>query len=171
MSKIGIFFASAMGNTEAAALDIQNEIGSEDVDVVHVTDADKKTVEKYDHLIIGGSTWGAGEVQDDMEDFFGVLDKAKLKGKKVALFGLGDQEAYPFAFADSLGELYDHMKELDVEIIGTGWSTKGYKYDKSKAERDGKFVGLVLDVDIQPDKTQERIKKWVGQLKKELKQK
>ncbi len=169
MSRIGIFFASAMGNTETAAMDIMNEFGDDKADVIHVTDADKSTVEKYDFLVIGGSTWGAGEVQDDMDDFFEELDKANLKGKKVALFGLGDQEAYPFAFADSLGKLYDHMKELDAEIVGTGWPTKDYHYDSSKAERDGKFVGLVLDVDVQPDKSAERIKKWVTQLKKEFK--
>ncbi|HKK10540.1 MAG TPA: flavodoxin [Bacteroidales bacterium] len=169
MSKIGIFFASAMGNTETAAMDIKNEFGDDKADVVHVTDADTSVVEKYDYLVIGGSTWGAGEVQDDMDDFFDEIDKAKLKGKKVALFGLGDQEAYPFAFADSLGKLYDHMNELDVEIVGAGWPTDGYQFDSSKAERDGKFVGLVLDVDVQPDKTAGRIKKWVTQLKKEFK--
>lgn len=169
MSKIGIFFASAMGNTETAAMDIMNEFGEDKADVIHVTDADKSTVEKYDYLVIGGSTWGAGEVQDDMDDFFEELDKANLKGKKVALFGLGDQEAYPFAFADSLGKLYDHMNELDAEIVGTGWPTKDYHYDSSKAERDGKFVGLVLDVDVQPEKSAERIKKWVTQLKKAFK--
>lgn len=169
MSKTGIFFASAMGNTETAAMDIMNEFGEDKADVIHVTDADKSTVEKYDYLIIGGSTWGAGEVQDDMDDFFEELDKTKLKDKKVALFGLGDQEAYPFAFADSLGKLYDHMKELDVEIVGTKWPAKDYHFENSKAERDGKFVGLVLDVDVQPEKSAERIKKWVTQLKKEFK--
>lgn len=169
MSKIGIFFASAMGNTETAAMDIKNEFNSDDVDIIHVTDADKSTVEKYDYLIIGGSTWGAGEVQDDMDDFFDVLEKVDMKGKKVALFGLGDQEAYPYAFANSLGELYDKMKELGADIKGGGWATTGYKFNSSKAERDGKFVGLVLDVDVQPDKTAGRIKKWVQQLKKVFK--
>ena len=169
MSKTGIFFASAMGNTETAAMDIKNEFGSDDVDIIHVTDAEKSTVERYDYLIIGGSTWGAGEVQDDMDDFFDVLDEVDLKGKKVALFGLGDQEAYPFAFANSLGELYDKMVEKGAKIVGGGWPTEGYKFDSSKAVRDGKFVGLVLDVDVQPEKTGERIKKWVKTLKKEFK--
>jgi len=169
MSKIGIFYASAMGNTEAAAMDIQEEIGKDNADVIHVTDAEKSTVEKYDYLIIGGSTWGTGEIQDDMDDFFDVLDEVNLKGKKVAIFGLGDQEAYPFAFVNSLGDLYDKIKEKGAKIVGGNWSTDGYNYESSKAERDGKFVGLVLDVDVQPDKSAERIKKWVQQLKKEFK--
>lgn len=168
MSKIGIFYASAMGNTEAVALDLQSEFGEDQADVIHVADADKKTISAYDYLIIGGSTWGAGEIQDDMEDFFQLLDEVDLQNKKVALFGLGDQVAYPYAFADSLGDLYDKMVGKKANIVGS-WPTKGYEYKSSKAERDGKFVGLVMDVDNQPEKTDERVKKWVEQLKKEFK--
>jgi len=168
MSKIGVFYASAMGNTEAVAMDVQTEFGEDQADVIHVADADKKTISAYDYLIIGGSTWGAGEIQDDMEDFFKLLDEVDLQDKKVALFGLGDQVAYPYAFADSLGDLYDKMVGKKATIVGS-WPTKGYEYKSSKAERDGKFVGLVMDVDNQPEKTEERVKKWVQQLKKEFK--
>jgi len=168
MSKIGIFYASAMGNTEAVALDIQSAFGEDQADVIHVADADKDIVGSYDYLVIGGSTWGAGEIQDDMDDFFQILDDVNLESKKVALFGLGDQVAYPHAFADSLGDLYDKMVGKKAKIVGQ-WPTKGYEYKSSKAERDGKFVGLVMDVDNQPDKTEERVKKWADQLKKEFK--
>jgi flavodoxin len=33
---------------------------------------------------------------------------------------------------------------------------------------DGMFYGLALDGDNEPEKTEERAKKWVGQLKKEM---
>jgi flavodoxin I len=37
------------------------------------------------------------------------------------------------------------------------------------AEKDDKFVGLVIDEHQQADKTDERIAKWVEMLKKEMK--
>ncbi|MCF8232587.1 MAG: flavodoxin [Bacteroidales bacterium] len=168
MSKIGIFYASAMGNTEAVALDLQQQFGQEQADVIHVADADKDMISAYDYLIIGGSTWGAGEIQDDMADFFKELDEVNLTNKKVALFGLGDQVAYPFAFADSLGDLYDKMVSKKATVVG-GWPIEGYEFKSSKAERNGQFVGLVMDIDNQPEKNNERIKAWVKQLKKEFK--
>lgn len=169
MKKVGIFFASAMGNTETAAIDIQNTFGHEQADVIPVTDADVSTINQYENLIIGGSTWGAGEVQDDMEDFFEILAQADLKEKKIALFGLGDQEAYPFAFADSLGKLYDKIASFSQNIVGGKQSPEGYKFDSSKALQENGFVGLVLDVDTQPELTEERINKWVEELKETFK--
>lgn len=164
MSKIGIFYASAMGNTEAVALDMQQEFGMDTADVIHVADADKDMVSAYTYLVIGGSTWGTGEIQDDMADFMDMLDEVKLENKKVALYGLGDQVAYPAAFADSLGDLYDKMVGKKARIVGE-WPLEGYEFKASRAERNGKFVGLVLDVDNQPDKTHDRISQWVGQLR------
>jgi flavodoxin I len=44
----------------------------------------------------------------------------------------------------------------------------GYDFNKSKALRDDKFIGLALDEDNQSDLTDSRIKQWVTQLKKEF---
>lgn len=46
-------------------------------------------------------------------------------------------------------------------------STDGYEHDESKAEHDGKFVGLMCDKDNQYDESEDRAKKWVEQLKTE----
>jgi flavodoxin I len=48
------------------------------------------------------------------------------------------------------------------------WSTDGYDFSDSKALRNGKFCGLALDDDNQPDLTDKRIQQWVGQLKTEF---
>lgn len=49
------------------------------------------------------------------------------------------------------------------------WPIKGYSFYYSTAEMDGKFVGLAIDEDSQPELTEERINKWVEQLKGEFK--
>ena len=46
-------------------------------------------------------------------------------------------------------------------------STDGYDHTESKAEVDGKFVGLMCDEDNQYDESEPRAQAWVAQLKEE----
>ena len=117
-------------------------------------------VETIDLLILGIPTWGIGEIQDDWAVFLPGLKDLDLTGKKVAIFGLGDQESYPDTFSDALGTLYDSLSETGCEIIGS-WSTLGYEFMDSSALRDGMFAGLVLDEENQPQLTDLRIKDWL----------
>jgi flavodoxin I len=48
------------------------------------------------------------------------------------------------------------------------WPTDGYDFKKSKAVRDGKFLGLVIDVENQDHLSDKRVKAWVAQLQKEF---
>jgi flavodoxin I len=105
-------------------------------------------------------------MQDDWEDFSGILSKVNLKGKKVALFGLGDQDTYPDSFADGVGVLYDKIKDKTT-VVGK-WPKAGYLFHESEAFRSNTFVGLILDQENQADKTVERLQKWVEILKKEF---
>lgn len=84
-------------------------------------------------------------------------------GKKVALFGLGDQASYSESFVDGLGILYDAVAEEGAVIVGAT-STNGYEFSESRAVRDGQFVGLVLDEDNQPSESEQRIASWIAQL-------
>lgn len=68
---------------------------------------------------------------------------------------------------DALGILEEKISEQGGTTVGY-WSKDGYDFNESKALRDGKFVGLALDEDNQSDLTEERIKAWVTQLKKEF---
>jgi flavodoxin I len=122
---------------------------------------------EYDVLILGSSTWGEGELQDDWYDVIDRLSGLDLKGKKVALFGTGDQKSYPDTFVDALAELKEKLAGTGAAFIGA-WPVEGYDYDSSRSEEDGMFVGLALDDDNQPDKTEERIAEWVGRLKEEI---
>ena len=98
-----------------------------------------------------------------MTEFLGQLEARHLEGKPVALFGLGDQVGYPTEFVDAMGILYKKLKKLGARFIG-GWPVEGYEFEKSKALRDGEFVGLVLDQDNHSDLTNERIEEWLEQV-------
>ncbi len=166
MKKIGLFYGTTSGKTKKVAELIKKEFGEKSIDLYDIKNIQPEDILKYDNLIFGTSAWGIGDMQDDWEMFIDDIAELDLKGKTIALFGLGDQKEYPGSFADALGTLYCRMPFKD-QIVGF-IPTTGYKYYFSSAELDGKFVGLVIDEDYQPDKTAERVKKWVTQLKKDL---
>ena len=47
------------------------------------------------------------------------------------------------------------------------WSMEGYEHEDSKSIRGDKFCGLLLDMVNQEDLTEERVQRWVAQLKEE----
>jgi len=165
MAKIGIFYGSSTGNTEKIADLIAHYFG-EDAATVNVEDAHAEDLEKYDFLILGTSTWEIGEMQEDWEVFISELEKADLKNKKVAIFGLGDQEAYSESFADGARIIYNAL-EGKTTIVGQ-WPLEGYGFDESMAVKDGKFVGLIIDEDNQKSLTAKRVQDWVEMLKREF---
>lgn len=66
-----------------------------------------------------------------------------------------------------MGILEEKIASLGGKTVGY-WSTDGYEHEASQAEKNGKFVGLALDEDNQSELTDERINKWVAQLKSEF---
>lgn len=167
MGKIGIFYGSTEGNTEEAAFKIQKALGKDNADVHNVDSATAEDVQGYAIVIFGASTWEIGELQEDWDSFIDVLDDIDFGGKKVAYFGLGDADGYPDTFIDALGIIHDRIKDSGATFFGA-WPTDEYSYDDSKALVNGKFLGLALDNDNEPDKTDERIAAWVAQIKGEL---
>ncbi|MCL2924221.1 MAG: flavodoxin FldA [Trichodesmium sp. MAG_R04] len=169
MSKIGLFLGSTTGKTEEAADMIQKEFGGDEVVTIHnISDASPEDFEGYNNIIIGCPTWDVGELQSDWGGFYEEeLDNVDFKGKKVAYFGTGDQIGYADNFQDAMGILEEKITDLKGTTIGN-WPTDGYEHEDSKAVKNGKFVGLALDDDNQPELTEKRIKEWVAQLKTEF---
>jgi flavodoxin I len=168
MTKIGLFFGTQTGNTEMIAEQIQKELGGSDVVSLHdVYSAEVSDFEDYDALIIGCPTWNIGEMQSDWEGLYDELDKVDFSGKMVAYFGPGDQIGYADNFQDAMGLLEAKIASLGGKTVGH-WPTDGYDFTASKAVKNGKFVGLALDEDNQPELTDARIRVWTAQLKQEL---
>ncbi len=167
MSKVGIFFGTSTGNTEEVANQIGEAIGDADIKNVGegVSAAD---FEQYDNLVLGTSTWGVGDLQDDWETAIAELSKANLSGKVVALFGLGDSSSYSDTFVNGMKRLYDAAKEAGATLVGEV-DASDYTYDDSESIVDGKFVGLAIDQDNESHKTDERVAAWANALKSALK--
>ncbi len=158
MKKIGIFYGSTTGNTEAIAEKIAKALGVDKSDVHNVATTPPSEVAAYDVILMGTSTWGAGDMQDSWYDFTDGLQALDLSGKEFAVFGCGD-ESMSDTFCSGMGELYDRVIKTGAKPIGE-FNADGYTYDESSAERNGTMVGLVLDEVNHPDLTDKRISEW-----------
>ena len=162
MAEIKIIYGSTTGSTEQAAEKIAAAIGGT---AINVAGADASSFEA-DLLILGTSTWGAGDLQDDWMAAESLLENADLENRKVALFGLGDQVGFGDTFVDGVGILLQKVLDKGAQVIGyTG--TDGYDFSSSAAVVDGHFAGLVLDDNNQSELTDSRIADWCEQLKQE----
>lgn len=168
MKKVGIFYGSSSGDTEYVANQIKNELGDDKADVKNIVMIGENDLSQYENMIFGTSTWRDAGLQYDWEFYQNMLDNTDFSGKKVALFGTGDQVNYPDNFVDAMKILYDKVIENNGEIIGFV-DTKDYRFNKSTAVVDDKFVGLPIDESNEFDKTVPRIQKWCDQLKKDFK--
>lgn len=156
-----VIYGSSTGTCESIAEKIAAALGVNAIDVAKMT---TETVAEHDNLILGTSTWGAGELQDDWYDGLNVLRDADLSGKTVALFGCGDAASYSDTFVGGIGELYNAIKNSGASFIGKV-ATDGYEFDDSEAVVDGMFIGLPLDDINEEHKTDERINAWVADIK------
>lgn len=160
MAKTIVVYGSSTGTCETIAQTIGEKLGAE---VINVSDLTEDQIAGADNLVLGTSTWGAGEMQDDWYDGVKVLKAAGLTGKKVAVFGCGDSESYSDTFCGGMKELYDAAEAAGATMVGHV-SADGYNYDDSDAVVDGQFVGLALDEVNEDDKTESRIDAWLPTL-------
>ena len=167
MNKTCIIYGSSTGTCQDLASRIAAKLGVDNADVFDAGSISAEQLEGYQNLVLGTSTWGAGEMQDDWYDGVKAVKAANLNGKTVAIFGCGDSEGYSDTFCGGMGELYNAANEAGAKVIGQV-STDGYTYDDSEAVVDGQFVGLALDEVNEDDKTDERIDAWVAAIKPEL---
>lgn len=167
MKKIGIFFGSTTGTTESVANMIAEKLHVSSSDVYSVSDLSPEQAQIYDILIMGTSTWGCGELQDDWYDGIRILQNIKLDGKTVCLFGCGDSESYSDTFCDAMGILYQELANSGCQFIGYT-DIQDYTFTSSIAVIDGHFVGLAIDDVNESNKTAERIARWSEQIKSYL---
>lgn len=164
MENIAVYFGSDSGATKKVAAQIAEQIGSECFDIA---DADVDDFEQYTLVILGTPTVNNGEIQSDWDYVLDEIEDLNLAETKVAIFGLGDQMEYADTFVDAMADIADACEEAGASIIGQ-WSTEGYTHSESRAEEDGQFVGLAIDMERQAAQTPERIEKWITQLKLSL---
>lgn len=161
MKPVAIIYGSTGDNTKGVAKKISAKIA--DSKLIDVATLKVSELESYDNLILGTSTWGIGDLQDDWEGFLPDLKKANLEGKTVAIFGLGDSSSYSDSFVDGMGIIYEAIQNKGCTIIGFV-STNGYSYDASRADNGAQFCGLALDEDNEYNLTDSRIGEWIKEI-------
>jgi len=160
MKKIGLFYATKADKTTWVAEKIQKEFGKDKLEVVAIEQAWQNDFTAYDCFIVGASTWFDGELLPELRTL-------NLKGKKVAIFGLGDQIRYPENFADGIGLLAEVFEGDGATLVGFT-SSEGYTFERSRALRGDRWCGLVVDLDNQSEQAEKRIREWCEQVKKEF---
>ena len=153
-----VIYGSSTGSCQSIAETIASKLGVETVDVANI---DEATIASHENLLLGTSTWGAGEMQDDWYDGLKTLKAADLSGKTVALFGCGDSASYSDTFCGGMAEIYNAVKQAGANVVGAVDASE-YSYDDSEAVIDGQFVGLALDNDNEESKTAARIDAWIA---------
>ena len=164
MGKTGIFYGSTTGTTEEIANSIAQKLGISPDDVHDVRDFTREMIDQYDYLILGTSTWGDGEMQEDWLEPVEVLSQMNLTGKTIAFFGSGDSQGNSFSFCSGMGELYKKLKNTGATFVGCV-PHDGYNFNHSEAIEDDRFVGLPLDeVNEGKPVTEKRVEEWTKTL-------
>jgi flavodoxin I len=162
MKETAIFYGSTTGTCEGIAQKIAKALGVSNVFNASELSADK--IAAYDNLILGSSTWGCGDLQDDWYDGVEILKSSSLAGKTIALFGCGDSSGFGDTFCNAMGTLYEAVKSAGAQVVGAV-PTDGYDFDDSTAVVEGNFVGLALDEVNEDGKTDERLAAWIKVIK------
>lgn len=160
MKKTIVVYGSSTGTCEGIANDIASKLG---VEAISASKLSADIVAENENLILGTSTWGNGEIQDDWYDGLKALKSSDISGKTVAIFGCGDSSSYSDTFCGGMAEIYNTAKDGGAKVVGAV-DASDYTFDGSEAVSDGMFVGLALDNDNEEYKTAERIEKWIASI-------
>lgn len=139
-----IIFGSTTGNTENVADKIGKILSNAGFEV-SIKDVAKASIGDlnggHTAILLGASTWGDDDIefQEDFAPFYEAMDKAELKGKKLALFGCGDSSYTHFCGAVTL-------LERKVEELG------------------GILLNEPLRIDGDPDSVLSEIEEWAGEV-------
>lgn len=117
--KIGVFYASMSGNTEAIADLIEGELKQQNHEVdledfMSVQSASELL--NYDFTFIGMYTWGDGDYPDECLDIIEEIEQLDLEHHPFAIFGSGDT-SYP-EFCGALVQLQRLIEEQGGTVVG-----------------------------------------------------
>jgi len=113
MDKIHVIYGSTTGTTEMLATRIAAELGTAAVNIVTADDS----AFDAEVLVLGSSTWGYGDLQDD---WMNRLDnvKDKFAGKKIAVFGAGDSVGFSDTFCVAADTIAQAAESVGTTLVG-----------------------------------------------------
>lgn len=167
MKKIAIAYSFNSTKSAKIAVKIGETIKNFAIESLNLESCKGDEFLSYDGYILSVPTWFDGELPNYWDEMLPALENMEFKGKKFALYGLGDQKNYPENFCDAVGILADFLNKRAAKIVGYT-SPEGYSFESSKALNNNLLCGLLLDQENQSKLTDERIEKWARQLEVEF---
>ena len=167
MSKTAIIYSFNTKKTGKIASQVQEGFNDPDIEMLNAEDITEEAFLAHERIIMGVPTWFDGELPNYWDEFVPALEDMDLSGKKIALFGLGDQKGYPENFLDGVGIMAEILKARGATLVGFT-STEGYEFESSRAVNNDQFMGLAIDYENQGSMNNQRIAAWIEQLKNEF---
>jgi len=118
MKKISVIYWSGTGNTQKMAIAIAEGAKAEgaEVSLLSVDKATKADVLNSDAVALGCPSMGAEVLEEEeMEPFVTAIEKEKLEGKPLALFG-----SFDWGGGEWMCDWEDRMKKTGVNLIEEG---------------------------------------------------
>ena len=167
MNKTAIIYSFNTKKTGKVAERIIEAFNDDQLSSINAEELTEELFTSYNQIIMGVATWFDGELPNHWDEFVPALEDLDLNGKKIALFGLGDQKGYPENFLDGMGIMAQILEGLGATLVGFT-DTQGYEFESSKALRGDMFAGLAIDYENQGSLNKESVANWVEQIKSEF---
>lgn len=167
MNKTAIIYSFNTKKTGKIASLVRETFNDPSIEMVNAEEITEELFLSFDQIIMGVPTWFDGELPNYWDEFVPALEDLDLKGKKIALFGLGDQKGYAENFLDGVGIMAEILEAQGATLVGFT-STEGYEFESSRARRNEQFTGLAIDYENQGSMNKQRVAAWVEQLKQEF---
>lgn len=137
--KILISYATYSGGTQMASEFIKQKLEEDNhqIDLKTIGEVSSDDFKDYDLLIFGSPSWNYdGKEGQPHQDFMIWMENNQnldLKGKKIAVFGLGDS-SYTY-FCGAVDILVDFFKKHQGELIDNFLKIDNYLFDMDKNNR------------------------------------
>lgn len=170
MIEVIVLYASISGRTRKVAESLVKEFAPIAAMASDLRDGFVGMVERKLFILVS-PTYGVGEWHYLWEkwsvDFIssGGLSCAQA----IAICALGDVKHHPASFAGAMTHLRDFVVGIDAKLVGETELDESYERELCiHLLTKGKLPGLVLDQVNQRQSGEQRIQKWVAQLKQEI---
>lgn len=112
-----VVWGSTTGNTErlSEAVEAGLTAAGWQVDRRSVNAVAAAELPAYDLVVLGCSTWGYGELQEDFEDLYEELGGLSLAGRPAAVFGPGDS-SYD-CFCQAVDRLAERLEARGARLV------------------------------------------------------
>jgi len=167
MNKTAIIYSYNTKKTGKIVTLIQEGFNDPAIEMVNAEEISEDLFLSFDQIIMGVPTWFDGELPNYWDEFVPALEEMDLKGKKIALFGLGDQKGYSENFLDGVGIMGEILERQGATLLGFT-SAEGYEFESSRALRNNQFLGLAIDYENQGSMNKQRVAAWIEELRKEF---